>query len=119
MGCLIFNFVGLRKSRQGASREVVPGVGYAQQRPSPAKTGSTFFGWMFKFSLLFHNILIRERFGHYLLVQVPSLPALKILIGTNFSAVQTLVELTAVEIRALLGSQQVLRDIPRIMTIQD
>jgi hypothetical protein len=62
---------------------------------------------------------IHERFGHYLLRQVPSLPALKILLEKMSSAVQSVVELTVVEGRASLGSQQVFRDIPRIITVQD
>jgi hypothetical protein len=54
----ILNCIDLRNSRLGSSREVAPGVGDAQQRPSAAKTGPTFSSWMFKFSLLFHNIQI-------------------------------------------------------------
>jgi hypothetical protein len=56
----ILNCIDLRNSRQWASREVAPGVGDAEQRPSAAKTGLTFSSWMFKFSLLFHNILFYQ-----------------------------------------------------------
>jgi len=64
------------------------------------------------------SIIIGERFGSYLLGEVPSLPSLKILMETMCSAVQLLVELIVVEGRALFGSQQVCRDIPRIIAGQ-
>jgi len=47
--------------------------------------------------------------------EVHSPPAIKILVSTMCSVVRLLVELTVVEGRALLGSQQVCRDIPGII----
>jgi hypothetical protein len=61
------------------------------------------------------SIIIREKFGNYSLADVLSLPALKIVMETMCSAVQLLLELTVVEGRALFVSQQVFRDIPRII----
>ena len=64
-------------------------------------------------------INIPDRFGHYSLVQVPSLPALNILTATMCSAIQLLVELTVVEIRTFLVPYQYCRDIPRIISAQE
>jgi hypothetical protein len=62
---------------------------------------------------------ISERFGHYSIRQVPPLPALKIITATLCSAVQLLVELTAIEGRTLLGPHQFCRDIPRIVSAEE
>jgi len=50
--------------------------------------------------------------------EVPSPPAIKILVSTMCSVVRLPVELTVVEGRASLGSQQVCRDVPRIISGQ-
>ena len=65
--------------------------------------------------MLYLSIIIRERSGNYSLEEVPSTPSLKILKETMCSAVKLPVELTIVEGRALLRSQQVCRDISRII----
>jgi len=64
--------------------------------------------------VLYLSIIIRDIFVNYSLGEVPSPPAFKILMATLCSAVQLLAELTVVEGRALLGSQQVCRDVPII-----
>jgi len=73
------------------------------------------YKYLFKLEVGDLSIIIHENFGNCSLGEVPSPPSLKILMETMCSAVQLLVGLTVVESRSLLGSQQVCRDIPRII----
>ena len=74
---------------------------------------------MCELELLYLSIIIHDIYGNYSLGEVPSPPALKILMATLCSAVQLLVELTVVEGRALFGSQQFRRDVSRIIPGQE
>ena len=74
--------------------------------------------YLCELKLWYLPITISERFGNYSFGEMPSPPSLKISNETMCSALQILVELTVVEGRALLGSQQVCRDIPRIISGQ-